>query len=248
MNISKEDIQELHAREYSIYDSEEQQRNDREELIGRNYNIFDEYETGIMRMEYEEEFAKIAPRVSLVSLHHAYKTSLFFEADTNIPIINLSKKKPLKQQSQPLININDVVSASNDYVRRTIFGILEKLKERPEKDIRYFYIEKKKGSGRDCFAWGYFDSTTKCFVIKRGTSLTLDMVPSYANTTAGISRDIFVRKHCKKENDGYILKQDVIMKSPSAAASLVLGRLANGWTEWKDAHGCSLIISYPNKV
>ncbi len=39
------------------------------------------------------------------------------------------------------------------------------------------------------------------------------------------------------KNNIYILKEDYQFSSPSAAASVILWRNANWWTEWKDKNG-----------
>jgi uncharacterized protein DUF4357 len=39
---------------------------------------------------------------------------------------------------------------------------------------------------------------------------------------------------------GYRFSQDYVFSSPSAAATVILGRSANGRTEWKDAQGRTL--------
>lgn len=44
----------------------------------------------------------------------------------------------------------------------------------------------------------------------------------------------------KPEADRLIFTKDTIFKSPSPAAVFLLGRAANGWTEWKDAQGRTL--------
>jgi hypothetical protein len=36
------------------------------------------------------------------------------------------------------------------------------------------------------------------------------------------------------KNDVYIFNEDFLFSSPSGAAGAVLGRSANGWTEWKN--------------
>ena len=38
----------------------------------------------------------------------------------------------------------------------------------------------------------------------------------------------------------FVFSQDYIFGSPSAAAAAVLGRRANGWTEWKNKDGISI--------
>ncbi len=40
--------------------------------------------------------------------------------------------------------------------------------------------------------------------------------------------------------DGFVFVRDHVFRSPSGAAGAVLGRSANGWTEWKDNHGVTL--------
>lgn len=44
----------------------------------------------------------------------------------------------------------------------------------------------------------------------------------------------------KWEQDRLVLTRDMIFKNPSPAASFLLGRSANGWTEWKDGQGRTL--------
>ena len=44
-----------------------------------------------------------------------------------------------------------------------------------------------------------------------------------------------------EERDGeYVFMQDSLFSSPSTAAAVVLGRMANGWVEWKDERGQTL--------
>lgn len=41
-------------------------------------------------------------------------------------------------------------------------------------------------------------------------------------------------------NDSYCFEDEVIFKSPSAAAAVITGRSINGWTAWKDVRGKTL--------
>lgn len=43
-----------------------------------------------------------------------------------------------------------------------------------------------------------------------------------------------------KDEESYILKENIIFKSPSAAAATLVGRSINGWTAWKDENGNTL--------
>ena len=105
---------------------------------------------------------------------------------------------------------------------------------------RIFYIHKGKVTGRICDASGIYEEQKNKFLLRRDSLLSLDTVASYAATTHNAKRLEFLDKYCKRERDGYRLKRDVLVDSPSQAASFVLGRLANGWTEWLDDNGIQL--------
>lgn len=55
-----------------------------------------------------------------------------------------------------------------------------------------------------------------------------------------LRRDLRRRGLMEENETSYLLKEDQIFPSPSAAAKFVLGRIANGWTEWKDEEGSSI--------
>ncbi|HWA64374.1 MAG TPA: GIY-YIG nuclease family protein [Candidatus Paceibacterota bacterium] len=58
------------------------------------------------------------------------------------------------------------------------------------------------------------------------------------------ARERFLGEGILKKEDGnnvsYVFTQDVLFKSPSAAAKTVAGRSVNGWTAWKDEKGRTL--------
>lgn len=57
-----------------------------------------------------------------------------------------------------------------------------------------------------------------------------------------IARQQFLKegKFIIKDDNSYELSEDVIFKSPSAAAATLVGRSINGWTAWKDKDGNTL--------
>jgi len=72
---------------------------------------------------------------------------------------------------------------------------------------------------------------------------------SKANKEETVTAGIWVTGHRKKLIDSKILveeggvlvfKEDYIFGSPSTAAATVLGRRANGWTEWKNKEGVTI--------
>lgn len=56
------------------------------------------------------------------------------------------------------------------------------------------------------------------------------------------ARNQFVKegKLISKDENSYIFTEDIIFKSPSAAAATLTGRSINGWTAWKDETGNTL--------
>ena len=60
-------------------------------------------------------------------------------------------------------------------------------------------------------------------------------------------RNAFIESQCSQSNEKIILNADNTFPSPSAAAAMVIGGSANGWTEWKDSDGKTLDEVYRKK-
>ncbi len=97
-----------------------------------------------------------------------------------------------------------------------------------------FHIVKTDDAKRYCRASGTYDSVGKQFLILKDSILSLDVSSSYRYTAADYKRQKFIKLNCVKKSNGFVMKRDALCDSPSAAASFVLGRSANGWLEWKD--------------
>ena len=78
------------------------------------------------------------------------------------------------------------------------------------------------------------------FEILKGTSIVLEVKsdnPSIFRRNKNLIEDLIRKNLIEKLEDRYVFKENYIATSPSAAAILVLGRSANGWTEWKTYEG-----------
>ena len=78
------------------------------------------------------------------------------------------------------------------------------------------------------------------FEILKGTSIVLEVKsdnPSTFRRNKNLIEDLIRKNLIEKLEDRYVFKENYIATSPSAAAVLVLGRSANGWTEWKTYEG-----------
>jgi len=78
------------------------------------------------------------------------------------------------------------------------------------------------------------------FVVRSGSTAVKAEVPSIHAYLADLRRALLDKGVLTDEGDVYRLTQDYTFNSPSTAAGVLLGRSANGRTEWKDANGRSL--------
>ena len=97
--------------------------------------------------------------------------------------------------------------------------------------------------GKGITATGY--DTTQGFVVKSGSqAVGLDDEPAslaiHVPSVLKMRRDLLSRGVFKKSGEYLITTQDYTFSSPSLAAAVMLGRSANGRTEWFDSQGKTL--------
>ena len=82
--------------------------------------------------------------------------------------------------------------------------------------------------------------TQEGFVVLKGSSGRVENVPSLGVHMEKF-REKLVSSDTIQEQDGRIVFQkDHLFKTPSTAASALMGRSANGWTAWKNKSGQTL--------
>lgn len=100
MRINKKlALSELHERDYSIYESKDMEEAALEELYHRSYMILDEEETLNLLKEYYDEYDRLSPTISFVSLQRAVNTQMLFKHKTS------KQKLPSDTQKRKLCNI-----------------------------------------------------------------------------------------------------------------------------------------------
>lgn len=90
-------------------------------------------------------------------------------------------------------------------------------------------------------AKGYEDD--QGFIVLAGSQSPLDVVPSteqYVPSVVEMRKSLENRGIFQRLSNHLVLTQDYVFSSPSAAASVMLARNANGRTDWKTAEGRSL--------
>jgi hypothetical protein len=108
----------------------------------------------------------------------------------------------------------------------------ESVAERP-RAARVFFA---KARGTD--ARGF--ETDEGFVVQSGSMVSSTEVDSIPPSFSAMRRQLFEAGVLASRGDQWVLTQDYVFGSPSSAATVVLGRNANGRVEWKDEKGRTL--------
>lgn len=107
----------------------------------------------------------------------------------------------------------------------------EKRKAKSTKEL--FYCKSKKA-----VATGEF--TDDGFLVLKGSQANFEEVPRVRKWVTSQRQSLIQSSILKEIDDIFVFNEDQIFSSPSAAACVILGRSANGWTEWKNKDGKTL--------
>ncbi|CAN5579779.1 GIY-YIG nuclease family protein [soil metagenome] len=82
--------------------------------------------------------------------------------------------------------------------------------------------------------------TSEGFVVFQGSRASIGTVASFSDGLKQLRNRLIAESKLKQSEDVLIFTDDFIFSSPSTAASIILGRSANGQTEWKTPSGIVL--------
>lgn len=80
----------------------------------------------------------------------------------------------------------------------------------------------------------------KGFLVEAGSQLVADEVDSIHQYMSNLRKDLLEQGVVVPKDGHLVFTQDQVFKSPSTAAGVILGRAANGRTEWKSPDGVTL--------
>lgn len=110
----------------------------------------------------------------------------------------------------------------------------EKREIKPLIKQQTFYIKAARGAD----AQG--EPTSEGFVVFKGSRASLDTVNSVTPSFINFRNSLVNKEVLKSDGNTYVFTDDYIFSSPSTAAVVVMGRNANGLTEWKMLSGQTL--------
>lgn len=109
--------------------------------------------------------------------------------------------------------------------------IFDHIRKPDKKDILYC-------KGKEAFAEGEYSEDG--LIVFSGSKCNLEETKTAGTWVIGRREKLKQSGILKREGNIYKFTSDYIFSSPSAAAATVLGRRANGWTEWKYKNGKTL--------
>ena len=109
------------------------------------------------------------------------------------------------------------------------YPIFEELKSSTKKKELLFC------KGKDASAQGLMIDDG--FVVSKGSKANKEETKTATPWVVGMRKKLIDDKILIQENGVYVFTEDFVFGSPSSAAAAVLGRQANGWTEWKNNDG-----------
>ena len=118
------------------------------------------------------------------------------------------------------------------FVGCNIFDIVQPKKE------HLFYANRK-----GCEAKGFYASNG--FTILKGSFIIKDVVPSFPWKD---KREKLLEEYAEQKDDNFVMISDKTFSSPSTAATFVLGRSSNGWSDWRDKEGNTLDSVYRKQL
>lgn len=90
-------------------------------------------------------------------------------------------------------------------------------------------------------SYGEGEYTEDGFVVLKGSQCRKEFTKASKDSSLEKFRDKLIKNGIlKEEGEKYLFEEDYIFSSPSYAASIILGRHANGWTEWKNKNNETL--------
>ena len=110
----------------------------------------------------------------------------------------------------------------------------EKREFKPKQKQEIFYIKAARG------AEAQGEPSSEGFVVFKGSKAAGSTVPSMTSNFINIRQSLIDQSVIVQNGDIFEFPDDYIFSSPSTAAAIVLGRNANGLTEWKLKSGKTL--------
>jgi hypothetical protein len=157
----------------------------------------------------------------------AIQTNRYELDNGNVPTRSLISESDQSEMEEFLDNIKILVNA----LGYKIFEDLRKPQSHEELKTNTFFIDAARGAN----ATGQM--TNEGFVVLKGSQIANSITNSFPKNWVTLRENLIEDGIIRYLDEKLILLEDVLFSSPSAAAAVVMGRSANGLTEWKLENG-----------
>ena len=206
--------------------------------IGQTENIYDRLKQHIDEKEFWNEAVAIISKDENLNRAHVrfleYKLYQIAKEVNRFKIENTSKPKCPSISESEEAEMKEFIYNVKLLVNTLGYKAFEEIKEEKEKTSNIFKINAARG------AEARGQSTSEGFVVLSGSKCARNVVDS-ARRWIPEKREKLVEKDIViKENNQLKFIKDYLFSSPSTAAGVVMGRNANGLTEWRMNDGTTL--------
>lgn len=134
-----------------------------------------------------------------------------------------------EHQRDSVLEFFEDIKLLSSFLGYKLFEVVE------EKTKNLFYCKNTKGTD----AKGFYDENG--FTVLSGSQICKETTKSFIfKGSAAMDRKSYLDKFCKDVGESFLIKKNIIFKSPSSASTFCLGMRSNGWTSWKDKNGKTL--------
>jgi len=217
--------------------------------IGESENAYDRLVQHVSEKEFwNESVVFISKDENLNKAHIKYLESRLFEIATNASRYEIQNDKTPTRSS---ISEADQAEMEEfiEYVKMLIntmgFKVFEPLvKETAEVNTQseFLYVTAARGAN------GKGKRVSDGFVVFKGSEIASDPPLSFPKSFSTLRNELLESEIIREVDGKLVFQNDYLFSSPSAAAAVVMGRSANGLTEWKDSSGRVLKSIEANEI
>ncbi|HMW07138.1 MAG TPA: GIY-YIG nuclease family protein [Leptospiraceae bacterium] len=230
----------LKAGVYMLFGKSEDDSYEGEAYIGESENIFERLKQHLKEKEFwYDSMAIISKDENLNKAHIKYLENKIFSIAENTKRFKIHNEnipaKPSISESESA-EMDEFLSNIKILVNTLGYKIFDETasvsKEKKKSEI--FYISATRGakaSGK---------SVSDGFLVFKNSEIAFSLTNSYPESMKRLRDKLMNENIIKKTNEKFLLSKDYIFSSPSTAATIVMGRSANGKTEWKLENGKTL--------
>lgn len=204
--------------------------------IGQSRNCLDRIKTHDQKKDFWNYAVVIVSKTeSFTQTHIEYLEQLAISKAFEANRYNLENGVSPRQFKVPetleadLLDNFDTIKILLSTLGFTIFELIKK----ETKSQNIFYCKGKEAVGE-----GEYQEDG--FVVYKGSKANKKLTPTCNSTIKNLRAKLIDDKILVEQENLFVFNEDYSFSSPSAAASQVLARNANGWIEWKDKNGKTL--------